>query len=173
MQVTKAEFSDGKLVLTVAPAEAMKWIYSFKEGNYDIVKHVEKRSRSANSYAWLLIGQLAAKMNIPPINVYRHAVENIGGKTDVITCRSNAVNDFKKAFIRDHLGRDVELLSDDGYTAELIITYGSSDYDNKQMSQLIDSLVQDCLNIGIETRDEGYILFLFNNIQNNARMECY
>ena len=157
MQVTKADYRDGKLELTTAPVEAMKWLYGFKPGNYDIKKHVEKRSRSANSYAWLLVGQLAAKMNVPPVDVYRRAMENIGGVTDVITCRSNAVNDFKRAFIRDHLGRDVELLSDDGYNAELLITYGSSDYDTKQMSQLIDSLVQDCLNIGIETRDEGYI----------------
>ena len=166
MDIKKAELIEGKLVLTTEPAEALKFVYSFKEGNYDIVKHVEKRSRNINAYCWMLIGKIAQKLAVSPVDVYRHAIENIGGISTVVTVRSNAVKDFTKAFVNGHIGRNVELLDDDGQLADLLITYGSSDYDNKQMTQLVDSIVQDCIAMGIETKDQGYIDSLLEDWQN-------
>lgn len=158
MQVTKAEYRDGKLELTTSAPEALKWLYSFKpDKEYDIVKHVEKRSRNANSYAWQLVTMLSKKLNIPTEEVYRHAIQNIGGQTTIVSMPVYAASDFKKAFLRGHIGRNVDVIGESDGKVDLLITYGSSDYDRKQMSQFIESLIQDCRAVGIETKDENYI----------------
>lgn len=158
MLVEKAEYVGGWLMLQTPLRDAMRWLDGFKGGKeYDILPHIEKRSRNANSYAWALITNLASELGLPKEEVYRTAVKDIGGRTEILSMRTNAVQDFRRAFVNGHIGRDVEIIGSDGDHTEVVITYGSSDFDTRQMSQLIDSLVQDCLAVGIETKDPGYI----------------
>lgn len=158
MRIKDAEFVLGKLELTVSAPEAMRWLYKFQpDKDYDIVPHVDKRSNNANAYAWVLLGKIAQKLNIPVEQAYRHAIEEIGGATEVVSVRNVAAEAFKKAFIKGHIGRNVELIGEHDGIADLLVSYGSSDYNTKQMSQLIDSIVQDCQALGIETKDQGYI----------------
>lgn len=163
MHVDEAKLENGWLCLKTEPSEALKFLLRFIKGkNYDIVNHTEKRSRNANSYAWLLITKLSETLNYPKEEIYRRAISEIGGKSTVLTLRSNAVKDFKRAYINGHLGRSVQILNSDAETADILITYGSSDFDRKQMSQLIDNLIQDCLSIGIETKSEEEIKSLLS-----------
>ena len=145
-------------MLKTQPTEALKWLIGYvKDKNYDIVPHVEKRSRTANAYAWLLITKLSEALNYPKEEIYRRAVSEIGGKTTIMTLRTNALKDFTRAFINGHLGRNVEIIHSDADKTDVVITYGSSDFDTRQMSQLIDSLVQDCKACHIETKPQEYI----------------
>ena len=145
-------------MLKTQPADALKWLVRYVQGKaYDIMPHVEKRSRNANSYAWLLITKLSEELAYPKEEIYRRAIRDIGGKTTIMTLRTNALQDFTRAFINGHLGRNVEILQSDADKTDILITYGSSDFDTKQMSQLIESLVQDCKACGIETKPQEYI----------------
>ena len=153
-------------MLKTPATDALKWLVKFVKGkSYDIIPHVEKRSRTANAYAWVLITKLAEVLNYPKEEIYRRAVSEIGGKSTVMSLRTNAVNDFRRAFVNGHIGRNVEILHSDAEKTDLLITYGSSDFDRKQMSQLIDNLVQDCLAVGIETKDQNYIDSLLGEMQ--------
>lgn len=164
MIIAKAELQGGCLVLSVPPADAMRWLYSFKAGkDYDIQPAVKKRSKSANAYAWQLITQIASAMNLPKESVYAHAIENIGGLTDSLIMQADAVNDFARRFTDNHLGRKVEIIGRLGDRAEVLVTYGSSDYDTKQMAQFIDSLTQDCKALGIETLEDMKIQALIDD----------
>ena len=111
-----------------------------------------KRSLSANAYAFLLIDKLAEKLRIPPKEVYRNAIRNIGGVSDVVCCQDFAVEDFCRKWEKKGIGWQTETFESkiDGCT-NIICYYGSSDYDTKQMSRLIDNIVQDCKAVGIET----------------------
>jgi hypothetical protein len=111
-----------------------------------------KRSLSANAYAFLLIDKLAEKLRIPPKEVYRNAIRNIGGVSDVVCCQNFAVEDFCRKWENKGLGWQTEILDSkiDGCT-NIICYYGSSEYDTEQMSRLIDNIVQDCKSVGIET----------------------
>lgn len=165
MQITAAQYKDGFLMLKAPAADALKWLYSFKARDYDIVPHVEKRSGRANRYAWVLMGEIARRTGIPIDDVYRHSIENIGGVYEAITVRSNAVKDFAKHFTDHHIGRKVEIIeSRDGLT-DLMLTYGSSDFSRQQMAQLIDSIIEDCRVLGIETKDEAYINSLLESVE--------
>lgn len=166
MLAEDAKYQDGWLMLKTPATDALKWLVKFVKGkSYDIVPHVEKRSRTANAYAWALITKLSEVLNYPKEEIYRRAVSEIGGKSTVMSLRTNAVNDFRRAFINGHIGRNVEILHSDAEKTDLLITYGSSDFDRKQMSQLIDNLVQDCLAVGIETKDQNYINSLLGEMQ--------
>ena len=166
MLAEDAKYQDGWLMLKTPATDALKWLVKFVKGkSYDIVPHVEKRSRTANAYAWVLITKLSEVLNYPKEEIYRRAVSEIGGKSTVMSLRTNAVNDFRRAFINGHIGRNVEILHSDAEKTDLLITYGSSDFDRKQMSQLIDNLVQDCLAVGIETKDQNYINSLLGEMQ--------
>lgn len=158
MVIENAEYSCGKLILTTPAADAMKWLYQFKQGkNYDIKLHTEKRSNNANAYAWVLMTKISEKTGIPVDDVYRNEIQNVGGVHQVITIRYTAMNDFIEIFTRGHLARKAESLGyKDGYV-DLFLTYGSSDYNKQQMTQLIESILADCRELEIETQPQEYI----------------
>ena len=158
MKIESVCYVDGELRLKTADPSARKFVYQFKEGDYDIVKAKKKRSLDANGMAWALIHQIASDVGIPPDDVYRDAVRNIGGASDVICIKKKAKDAFVRAFVDGHLGRQVEEMpSKLPGCVTLVCIYGSSDYDTKQMSKFIDNLLQDCSTLGIPTPEEQRI----------------
>lgn len=115
-------------------------------------KHREKRSLDANSYCWLLIGKLAKKMNVKPIEIYKMAIKDIA-VYEVLPIKNEAVEKFTQAWSENGLGWVTEIIGASklaGYT-NIKAHYGSSSYDSKEMSMLIDSIVEDCKLQGIPT----------------------
>ena len=158
MRIESVCYVDGELRLKTADPSARKFVYQFKEGDYDIVKAKKKRSLDANALAWKLIHDIAGEIGISPEEVYRDAVRNIGGVSDVICIKEKAKDAFAKAFIDGHLGRQVEEMpSKIPGCVTLVCTYGSSDYSVSQMSQFIDNLLQDCAALGIVTPEQERI----------------
>ena len=158
MQIDSVDFRDGRLVLSVPDRrEALKFKYEFKAGNYDFTRHRERRSLSANSYAWALMAKIAERIGISKEEVYRNEIRDITGKTELLWCRSAAVDAFREAWIGNHIGRFADVIEDNGEDATILVTYGSSDYDTAQMAKLIDNILQDCRELEIETKSEEEI----------------
>lgn len=153
MNITTVRYADGELHLGCSPREGVRASYELKPGEYEIKPIRKKRSLSANAYAWILIDRIAAAMRLDPVEVYRTAIDHLGGVTaTMITCRQEAVKAFVQSWEAGHLGRQVrELGTRDGWT-ELMVVYGSSDFDVVQMNRLIDRLTQDAHALGIETK---------------------
>ena len=158
MKIESACYVDGEMRLKTADPSARKFVYQFKAGDYDITKAKRRRSLDANALAWKLIHDIAGEIGISPEEVYRDAVRNIGGVSDVICIKEKAKDSFIRVFTSGHLGRQVEEMPSklDGCVT-LVCTYGSSDYSVQQMSQFIDNLLQDCAALGIETPEETRI----------------
>ena len=135
--------------------KAMAIVRKHKDKLYDleVKEHRKKRSLDANAYAWVLIGKLAEVMRLSPEEVYRQAIQDISGNNEVIPVREDAVEQFKLAWSNHGIGwicRDMGKSKIPGYW-NLMVYYGSSVYNSKQMSDLIDALVQDCKALDIET----------------------
>ena len=165
MRIDTAGYAGGKLMLSCSPADGLKFTYSFKPGDYEIALKKKKRSNDANAYAWVLIQQIAAKLRMPPVDVYRNAILNTGGVTESVICiADDAVDQFVRSWESGHLGRQVQQFPSNrkGFT-NLIVIYGSSDYDTKQMTRFIDGLVQDAHALGLETEDPGKIQSLLDS----------
>lgn len=163
MSKTTITFSEMKLEggwLMVKPeredrGKAMHLVRNRKKMLYDleVKEHRKKRSLDANAYAWVLIGKLSEALRIAPLEVYRQAIQNIGGNYEVIPIKEEAVEQFRRVWEARGLGWpcvDMGASKLPGYR-NLRAYYGSSTYDTRQMSQLIDNLVQDCKALDIET----------------------
>ena len=124
----------------------------------DVKKHRNKRSRDANAYAWCLIDQIAAVTGQTKTEIYRNAIRDIGGVSEIVCVRNKSKDTLMQVWSQRGLGWQVEEL-DSKLTdcTNLVLYYGSSTYDTRQMSALIDSLVQDARAIGIETRPQEEI----------------
>jgi hypothetical protein len=118
----------------------------------------EKRSLSANAYAWTLINKLADAMEQSDIEIYRSHIKEMGIYRDV-EINADAENTLIKVWQDHGLGWCAERV-DYGKTEDKIILrlwYGSSVYNTKQMSRFIEGIVQDCKALGIETLPQAEI----------------
>lgn len=135
--------------------KVMNMVRNRKNMRYDleVKEHRKKRSLDANAYAWVLIGKLADKQRITPLEVYRQAIQNVGGNYEILPIRVDAAEHFRRIWEAKGLGWpcvDMGRSKLSGYR-NMMAFYGSSTYDTRQMSQFIDNLVQDCKALDIET----------------------
>ena len=149
--------------------KAMSIVRNHKDKLYDleVKEHRKKRSLDANAYAWVLINKLAETMRIAPIEIYQQAIQNVGGNYEVLPVREEVVDHFKQVWEAQGLGWpcvDMGRSRFDGYR-NLRAYYGSSTYNTKQMSQLIDNLVQDCKALDIETLTPDKLALLMEEWQ--------
>lgn len=123
-----------------------------KEVDVEIKPHRKKRSLSANAYCWVLADKIAAATNQPKIDVYRETIRNIGGVSDVVCVQDRALAAIRSGWEAHGLGWITDTLPSklEGCT-NVVLYYGSSTYDVAQMSRLIDLLVQEAKDLGIET----------------------
>ena len=118
----------------------------------NVKKHRKKRSLDANAYAWVLIGKIAEAMHIDRKEVYRDAIRSIGGNHEIVCVQDKAVESLRRGWESLGIGWQMETMpSKIKDCTTVFLYYGSSTYDTKQMSLLIDHLVQDAKELGIET----------------------
>lgn len=121
-------------------------------------KYRKKRSLNANNYLWKLIGELATEMNLPDEEVYRNYIKDNGLKKAV-----EVSDDFYKTVSYVWSQRGIGWFSEkigDGQikgNSLYMFYYGSSCYNSKQMSRLINAVVEDCKSLGIETMPQEEI----------------
>lgn len=122
------------------------------EVDLTVKKFRPKRSLDANAYAWVLIDKIAERMRLTKAEVYKDHIQTIGGVSETVCVRDKAVDKLIQAWESHGLGWCSYIFPSklDGCT-NVTLYYGSSTYDTKQMSALIDSLVQSCKILGIET----------------------
>lgn len=136
------------------PAPARKFVLTHKARLFDceIKEHRNKRSLDANNYAWILMEKIAEAIGSTKGEVYLQKVKEVGPFRDWIFTEKEAKT-FRVAWEKQGEAWPTELVDYDSDGERLIIRsyYGSSAYNTKQMSRLIDSIIADCKAIGIET----------------------
>lgn len=129
---------------------------------YDISikEHREKRGLTANSYYWTLVAKLSDKLQLSQNRVHNTMLRRYG---TMETVNGNLVyvvvpdtdDAFDEAIEAEtfHIKPTAEVK--DGKDGNRYRTYlmlkGSHQYDTKEMSRLIDGIVSECQNCGIET----------------------
>jgi len=152
MNITAAEWCAGKLTLTTSDPDAVRFAIGFEAGDYSLAKAKKRRSLDANAYAWVLIDKIAAVMRLGKEEVYRNAIRDIGGNSEIVCVPDKAVDTLRRCWEKNGLGWQMDTMPSKlpGCT-NAVLYYGSSAYDTKQMSVLIDRLIQDAKALGIET----------------------
>jgi len=123
------------------------------EAEYDIIikKHRNKRSLDANAYLWVLCDKLAEKLGMTASEVYKRAVHEVGVFTYAAVHKDKAA-EFRRMWNSFGVGwfAEEEYSSVEG-AVNMKCYHGSSAYDTKQMSRLIDYVVEEAKAQGIET----------------------
>lgn len=120
-----------------------------------VKRYRPRRSLDANAYAWVLIDKLADRLRLTKAEVYRNAIRSIGGTSETVCVMDSAVDKLCESWSRHGLGWQTQRFpSKLAGCTNVVLYYGSSTYDSRQMSALIDHLVQDCKAVGIETKPD-------------------
>ena len=161
MRLDGARREGNALVLETTDSSAWRFLMDFKAGDYEITKKRQKRSLDANAYAWVLIDKIAEVMHLDKTTVYRREIREIGGASEIVCVRNDAVNGMTRLWEKNGLGWQVEQLPSKikGCT-NLILHYGSSVFDSKQMSVFIDQIIQDATALDIETLSDKELSLL-------------
>ena len=156
------DFLTGKARMQIEIKEKQNAMTAFDELkecdlSIKLSKYRQKRSLDANAYFWVLADKLAEKLNVTKEEVYRNAIKEIGGVSEIVCVQNKAVERLQDGWRKNGIGWQTETMPSkiEGCT-NVILYYGSSTYDSKQMSQLINNIVEECKAQGIptETPDE-------------------
>ena len=136
--------------VAAAPEEVEK--YQGKELDISFDQHREKRSLSANAYFHTLTDKLRQAVNISMAECKNHLIASYGqilylGEQQAVI-KSNIPPDMM--YQNEYLHTWLVKVGEDG-TYFYRVYRGSSTYDTKEMSQLIDGTIQECKAVGIET----------------------
>lgn len=151
----------GKFLITLAVESIPEGVDSLPDGELAITikKHREKRSLSANAYYWQLVGKIAAVIHQPTPYVHNFLLRRYGplevvdGSTLMIFIPDTQEAEEKVALSETYHLKPTGMskIVDDGrvFRAYLVLK-GSSQFDKKEMSILIDGAVDDAKALGIE-----------------------
>ena len=146
---------DGESLLTLATREDVRSIWdelSQTDVDVSLKKYREKRSSDANGYMWVLLDKLADVLNRTKEDLYIDYIRRFGMFKD-FTLTEDEAKTFRVAWENFGTGWPTEQVdyAQDGERVVIRAYYGSSRYNTKQMSRLIDAIVADCQDAGIET----------------------
>lgn len=111
----------------------------------------EKRTLSANAYAWTLLGKLSGVLGIPPKKIYRELIRDVGDNYTTVRVQATAAATLRRQWEANGLGWITEIIGASGPGCVDVALYaGSSSYNTKQMARLIDLIIEECRENNIE-----------------------
>jgi DNA-binding transcriptional regulator YiaG len=132
-------------------SELKEIIASGKELSAEIKQYRKKRSLDANSYAWLLITKIADVLKTSKEEVYIEMLKRYGQREPkLLSVISEAVDMVFRA-TNNHCTVVGESELNGKEFKHLAILIGSSQYDSKAMATLIDGIVSEAKELGIQT----------------------
>jgi hypothetical protein len=127
--------------------EVIAWLFEQDHDKvFEIKEHKEKRSLTANAYAWALIGKIADALRTSKDEVYLSMLKRYGQSEMVSVVSSIDVTGYFKYF---------EAVANTTLQGKEFTHYrvfkGSSEYDSREMAVLIDGIVSEAHELKIET----------------------
>lgn len=116
----------------------------------------KKRSLNANSYAWVLITEIANKLRASKDEVYLQMLKRYG-QSQIIKLLTEGLPILLRAI------KYYEIIKEDGDCTYVKVYTGSSEYDTKEMAILIDGIVSEATELKIPTMTPAEIQRLKDN----------
>ena len=123
-----------------------------KELSIEAKIYRQKRSLDSNSYCWILCQKIAEVIHSTKELVYKKVIKDVG-QFELMPIKNEAVERWQKVWESKGMGWFSEVLEDsklEGYK-KIVSYYGSSVYDNREISILINELIVQCKELNIET----------------------
>lgn len=122
-----------------------------KDTVYDVKidKHREKRSLNANAYLWKLVTEIGNVLNKPKEEVYLQMLIDYG-QSEMVSILSEI---DVKGYFKYYKLAGTSILNGKEFNHYKIYK-GSSEYDTREMSILLNGVVQEAKNLEIKTKDD-------------------
>jgi hypothetical protein len=131
--------------------ELKKATENSKQLSVEIKQYRQKRSLDANGYMWILCQKIAEVIPSTKELVYQSAIRDVG-QFEMLAVQESAAEQFISVWNSRGLGWYAEEMDSKIPGCKKIVAYyGSSCYDTHAMSVLIDYIVSEAKNIGVET----------------------
>ena len=152
----------GEIALTISlPRQHIEELTKLKDEKIDVTikKYRERRSMSANALCWCLCRDIAAalKAQHTDIEVYRRAIRDVG-EYEHLPIKEVAVDTFTRRWESKGTGWFVDVVDDSKLPGYKLVKafYGSSTYTTKEMSALLDYLVDEAEQMGLTIITKKY-----------------
>ena len=170
------DFTDGLYTVTFYTKQKPVELEKLQtDDNIDVEakKHREKRSLSANAYCWVLCDKIAKEISkdgtaMTKENIYKDAILQIGTFEPMIV-EEKAFDNFKRIWEKQGLGFLIQEVTRKDKCVKVHCYYGSSTYNTKEMSLLIDLLVGLATSLDIETKPKAEIDSLLRSWDNEQK----
>lgn len=137
--------------MTGNAAKIELWLSVQKKENpdalYDIEPHREKRSLDANAMLWACMQEIAQAIQTDKWSVYLQMLKRYG-KFSYVIVRPEAVEAMKKQWRELEVVGEVDVNGQKG--VQLLCYYGSSTYNTKEFSVLLDGVISEMREMGLE-----------------------
>lgn len=151
MLITAVRVAGDELILKSPDyGEIRRFAYRFKEGNYEIERKKKKRSTDANALCWKLCTEIANVLRTDKDSIYIDMLKRYG-QSEIVSVRSEInVKGYFKYY--DVFGKGY--VNGNEFTHYKVFK-GSSEYDTREMSILIDGIMDEAKNLDIDVISES------------------
>lgn len=160
------------LLLDTKQLDVVEELRNLDKLDVKIKKYRKHRSLDANAYFWKLLTELCDTVEIDTIEEYKKRVKELGIFRQ-FKIETKDLKTFEKVWTERGIAWFCEVADTTyiGDTEFKIINayYGSSSFNSKQMSRLIDGVVQDCNGYGIPTKTKEEIESLLRSWDNEQK----
>jgi len=140
-----------KMLAITETAVLKELIAKEKPLSVEIKQHRKKRSLDANAYLWVLLSEIAAVIKSNKDDVYLTMLERYGIFTHIIV-KPEAAERVKQEWRTCRVLGEVSVNEKKG--VQIQCYYGSHLYDTKEFSVLLDGVISEARELGIETLTE-------------------
>lgn len=174
IQNVSRDWQSGQFQITFTVNEpsainAVNDIQSCEKLSIRAVRYKGRRSLDANALLWLCLGRIAEALRSDKWEVYLQMLKRYGKYTYI--CVKPAVVDAVKAQWREC--EEIGKVNINGQEAvQMLCYFGSSTYDTKEFSVLLDGVISEMKEMGIEapaSEDMRRALEQWERMQNNGR----
>lgn len=141
------DYDNGRLLITLDMIEGNAGEisnYADKDLTVEIKQYRKTRSANANALLWECLGRCADTLGGDKWDYYIRALSKYGQYT-MVEMPADAVDRFREIY------RECEIVGDRGDKKQVLCYYGSSTYNTKDFARLLDGVIEDMKQAGIET----------------------
>ncbi len=133
--------------------QIIHWLFNQdKDKLFEIKGYSKHRSLTSNAYAWVLINELANKLNISKEDMYLKMLKDYGQSTILSIKQEVDISGFFKYY---------EIIGESELNGKIFthikVFKGSSQFDTKEMAVFLNGIIQECESVGIPTLTEEQI----------------
>ena len=146
--------------------ELIRWLTTQdNEKTFEIQEHKEKRSLNANALLWKCLGEMATSLRTDKWDVYLEMLKRYGTFT-YICVKPKAVEAVKRQWREVEEIGHIDINGQD--SVQMLCYYGSSTMNTKEFSTLLDGVISEMKEMGLDTPEQKDLDRAIENWRNNG-----